>query len=274
MRPRIRFRAALPLLALLALPVIPAAAQDDGDDWAERCHRNDSRWQRNRATHCEVREMRLRAGGSLRVDGRENGGVEVVGWDRDEVLVQARVQASAPERADAEAMVRSVRVETGGGTVRAQGPQTGNRRHWSVSYRVFVPRRTDLAVDTRNGPISVRDVSGRMALEAWNGPLTIRNVGGEVRGRTHNGPLRADLSGSRWNGAGLDLETHNGPVTLSIPDGYSARLETGNVNGPVTVDFPVTMQGRLGRRINTTLGNGGPTIRAFTTNGPVTVRRS
>lgn len=274
MRPRLRLRSAPALLALLALPALPAAAQDDGDGWVERCRRNDNGWQQNRATHCEVRETRMRADGSLRVDGRENGGVEVVGWDRDEVLVQARVQASAPARADAEAMARAIRVETGGGTVRAQGPQAGNRRNWSVSYRVFVPRRTDLNVDTRNGPISVRDVSGRMALEAHNGPLTLRNVGGEVRGRTHNGPLTAALSGSRWNGAGLDLETHNGPVTLSIPDGYSARLETGNVNGPMTVDFPVTVQGRLGRRINTTLGNGGATIRAITTNGPVTVRRS
>lgn len=274
MRPLLRLRTALPLLALLALPALPAAAQDDGDDWAERCRRNEHGWRNNRETHCEVRETRLRALSELRVDGRENGGVEVVGWDRSEVLVQARIQTSAPERGDAQAIARNIRVETAGGVVRADGPSTDDRRHWSVSYRVFVPRRTDLAVDTRNGPISVRDVSGRMDLQAHNGPLTLRNVGGQVRGRTHNGPLRADLTGSRWNGGGLDLETHNGPVQLSIPEGYSARLETGNVNGPVTVDFPVTMQGRLGRRIETTLGRGGPTVRAVTTNGPVTVRRS
>ena len=48
------------------------------------------------------------------------------------------------------------------------------------------------------------------------------------------------------------------------------------MNGPMTVEFPltVTIQGRLGRRITTALGKGGPTIRAVTTNGPVAIRRN
>jgi hypothetical protein len=39
------------------------------------------------------------------------------------------------------------------------------------------------------------------------------------------------------------------------------------------MDFPVRVQGRLGRDLSTDLGSGGPTIRAKTTNGGVTVRR-
>ena len=44
----------------------------------------------------------------------------------------------------------------------------------------------------------------------------------------------------------------------------------------MTVEFPltVTIQGRLGRRITTPLGKGGPTIQAVTTNGPVAIRRN
>ena len=68
-------------------------------------------------------------------------------------------------------------------------------------------------------------------------------------------------------------ETGFDPVTVDIPEGYSARLETGTVNGPMVIDFPVTLQGTNGRRISTQLGRGGATIRAVTTNGPVAIHR-
>ena len=75
------------------------------------------------------------------------------------------------------------------------------------------------------------------------------------------------------DGTGLDLRTTNGGVRLRIPEGYSARLETGTVNGGIDIDFPVTVQGRLGREFTTTLGGGGPLVRAETTNGQVRISR-
>jgi len=58
-----------------------------------------------------------------------------------------------------------------------------------------------------------------------------------------------------------------------VPAAYSAELETETVNGRINIDFPVTMTRRIGRHITTTLGAGGPKIRAVTTNGGVTIRR-
>ena len=58
-----------------------------------------------------------------------------------------------------------------------------------------------------------------------------------------------------------------------MPEDYSARLETRTVNGNVDIDFPVTVQGSIGRSISTTLGDGGPLVRAVTTNGQVRVSR-
>jgi len=133
-----------------------------------------------------------------------------------------------------------------------------------------------LKLDTNNGPIGVRDVTGRMTLTARNGPVSLSGVGGDVHARTTNGPLDIDLTGARWEGTGLDAETTNGPVNLAIPESYSAQLEFGTVNGPMTVGFPltVTIEGRVGRRIVTKLGAGGAPIRVVTTNGPVEIRRN
>ncbi|HEX8695790.1 MAG TPA: DUF4097 family beta strand repeat-containing protein [Longimicrobium sp.] len=263
-------RAALPLAAALSLFALPAHAQDDSD-FVSRCYRNNR--DNDREVFCEERETRLGARDELRVDGRQNGGVSIRAWDGRDILVRAQIQTHAETRDEARDIARQVRVSTGG-EIYAEGPDVGRRRHWSVSYVIFVPRRIDLEVETNNGPLSVTGVSGDMELRAHNGPLALRGVGGDVHARTTNGPLHVSLEGSRWSGEGLDAETTNGPVTLTIPAGYSAELETGTVNGPMNIDFPVTVQGRLNRRINTTLGRGGPPIRVITTNGPVTVRRS
>ena len=65
----------------------------------------------------------------------------------------------------------------------------------------------------------------------------------------------------------------NGGVRVRIPEGYSARLETGTVNGGIDIDFPVTVRGRIGRQVTTDLGQGGATVRVMTTNGGVVIRR-
>ena len=101
----------------------------------------------------------------------------------------------------------------------------------------------------------------------------MRSRAGDVRGRTTNGGLRVELDGDEWDGEGLDVQTTNGGVSLYIPDDYSARLVTGTVNGGIRIDFPIMVQGNIGRRITTDLGNGGKTVRVTTTNGGVTVRK-
>ena len=50
---------------------------------------------------CEVREMTLSVDDVLRVDGGQNGGVEVIGWEENQVLVRARVWAKARSDSDA-----------------------------------------------------------------------------------------------------------------------------------------------------------------------------
>ncbi len=267
---------ALILLTLAALPAALPAQRPPrtADQWLADCR--DRRDDDDRVRACELRELGFRpAGGAVRVDAAPNGGVVVRGWDRDSVHVRAVVQAAARSDSDAAALLRAVHVDVEGTTVSAGGPDTRRRESWWVSYEVFVPRRGDVRAETVNGPVAASDVAGHIDLETTNGPVTLSEVAGDVHVRATNGPLFITLSGTRWDGEGLDAETQNGPATLVLPEGYNARLETGTVNGPMNVDVPITLQGRLGRmtRITTTLGSGGPPVRVVTTNGPLTIRR-
>ena len=270
---------ALPLLILGSAPLMAQRSSRDRapsrveDDFLEKCRDESYRGRDDRIRFCEVRQTRISAPRQLDVDGQQNGGVSVHGWDRSDALILAKIQTEGDDADEARDLASGISIETGGGRVRAEGPSTRRRQSWSVSYEIYVPTQTDLRVSTHNGGISVEDIDARLELGAVNGPLNLRRVSGDVRGETTNGPLNVELDGDSWRGPGLDLKTTNGPVNLGIPEGYSARLETGTVNGGMRIDFPVTLQGTIGRRITTQLGRGGAPIRAVTTNGPVVISR-
>lgn len=263
-----------PFLLLPLLGVASVAAQEDADRWLADCR--DRNWN-DRPHACQVRETGMRAtSGVLTADPGQNGGVAIYGWDRDSVSVVAKIQANARNEEDARQIAQAVRIEAAGRSIRAVGPSQTSRERWSVSFDIYVPRHTDLALETENGPLSVEDVSGTMDLHALNGPVSLVGVGGDVTVRVRNGPLSVHLSGDRWDGTGLDAETVNGPVVLAIPTRYNARLETGTVNGPMDLSFPltVTIQGHVSHRIQSTLGDGGALVRVVTTNGPLSIRRA
>lgn len=259
---------------LCALCAVPLLAQQPQGSRAERFLRNCDDWgDHDHERFCEVRDVRLKAPArSLFVDGRDNGGVTFTGWDAGEVLVRAMISTAADTREEAQDMAKEISIHAADDRVYAEGPRSRRHAWWSVSYEVFVPRRTNLDAEAHNGGISVEGVEGRMDLRAVNGGIHLRQTGGDVRAHTTNGGVSAELSGNTWSGTGLELETTNGGVVLDIPRGYNAELETGTVNGGMYIDFPITVQGRLGRRINTRLGSGGPRVRAVTTNGGVRIR--
>jgi hypothetical protein len=255
------------IISLLALTKVGTAQTDDhAERWRSNCERD---WNNDRARVCEVRTYTVSPAARLTVDGGDNGGVRFYGSDRRDVKIVALVQASADDDATAKDITRQIRVFTDGGQIRSEGPATGRHRSWSVSYEVYVPSQANLEATTENGGISAEDVRGEMNFEATNGGIHLSDIGGNVRARTTNGGVVADLSGTTWQGQGLDLQTTNGGATVNVPRGYNAQLETGTTNGGMNVDFPITVRGSLNRHITTQLGSGGPRLRVVTTNGGV-----
>ena len=274
-------RLASPTLALAVLLVtattVSAQSRRDSEsdaEWLEKCRSGQygNRWDGHA---CEVRAVPVSRGTrSLSIDGASLGGVSVTAWDRDSVHVSARIAAMAPTQGEAERALRDVRVAAEGGTIRASGArQDDDDSRQIVSYDVWVPRHMDLDLRSHNGGLRVDGVTGRMTLEMENGGLSIEGAGGDVRAHAQNGGLNVRLTGTHWEGAGLDAETQNGGVRLVVPEGYSARLETGTTNGGIRTEIPITVSGRISRRISLTLGSGGAPVRATTTNGGVIIQR-
>ena len=269
-----RYFAAFVFALFLALP---ATGQNTrtlvDDDWCDR----DGWGNQDLERYCEVREITLPADRkNIDVDGMQNGGVSVEGWDRDEILVRARVTAGARTEDLARDLAEEVTIETDR-TIYADLPENGsgrNKRWTSVSYRIYAPRNSNVSLETHNGGVRIENIDGDVEFDVLNGGVKLVDLAGNVEGSTTNGGVEVELTGSEWDGEGMDVTTTNGGVKLYIPDNYSAQLETGTVNGKLEFDFPVTIKGRLDRKISTTLGDGGKTIRVRTTNGGVKVKRS
>ncbi len=253
----------------VVMAVLLGATQDRGH---LTCRQSDDATNSG-ARFCSIEERALRPGGVIRIDAQPNGGVTIIGTDDNRIELKAKIQARARTETRARELGAAVRLVVEGTTIGAEGPRAGSREHWSVSYELRVPRTSDLWIRTENGGIHVTEVAGAMDLGTVNGGLTLNGLSGDVRAATTNGGVDVALHGNRWEGTGLTVRTVNGGVDLSIPERYSAELETGTVNGGLEFDFPVTVRGRMNRRITTTLGDGGPPIRVTTTNGGVSVRR-
>jgi DUF4097 and DUF4098 domain-containing protein YvlB len=224
---------------------------------------------------CDLREQTLASTGRLTADAGNNGGVTVKGWTRNDVLVRSRIDVWAESDAEANALLSQVHVEAANGTVSATGPEHRDHRGWSVSYEIFVPRKTAVSATAKNGGLSVRDVDGEIHVETKNGGIQMARVAGDVSGATRNGGVSVELAGSRWEGKQLDLSTRNGGVSVLMPQNYSAHVEAETVHGRVLSDLPLTVSGWIRRQnVDGTLGSGGPLIHVSTVNGGIVLKRS
>ena len=262
------------LFAVFFLSGTAVFAQDKNDKQYKKrdfCSSNNYSYN-DKVSYKETREMTMNAGSLLNVDGQRNGGIQIKGENRSDVLIRACVQTTGATEQEAQTMAKNIRIETSPNVRAENAPDESG---WAVSYEILVPRVTNLKLNALNGGISIKGVEGTMEFETRNGGIHLSDVAGDVRGKTTNGGVHVTLAGGGWKGGGLDLQTTNGGVHLEIPETYAARIETGTVNGGFKSDIAALNAERNDRtraaRINTELNGGGAPIRLITTNGGVKI---
>lgn len=226
---------------------------------------------------------------TVSVAAAHNGGIYVYGWDQQTFSVLNCKAAESDEGATAERKLQEVKMSFDGGQLSVQGPEDGD---WTSYLIIQAPRASSLALSGVNGPISVRDLSGKVEVHSTNGPFAIKNSSGEVNAqvtngpisysgnggdvhlRAENGPISVRLAGTSWNGKGLEAEATNGPLSLKLPDNYGSGVlvQTRGYS-------PFHCSGCEGARKDfddhnksVQFGSGEPIIRMSTVNGPVSIK--
>jgi DUF4097 and DUF4098 domain-containing protein YvlB len=224
-------------------------------------------------TIAEPRQQTMAQASLDRIEASPNGSIVVHGTSRSDVQISACIHASAPSEDEARQIASEVRIARGPGEIVPDGPREEHDRHWSVSYEVWLPSQSSLHVNTVNGSIKIEQVQGEIKVSNVNGGLNLAGLGGEVRASTVNGGITIDLAGMKWDGSGLQISTVNGGIRFNVPSNYAANVEASTVNGGVHCDFPISLQGSIGKHVSFQLGGGGPEIRTSTVNGGIRFSR-
>ncbi len=146
------------------------------------------------------------------------GSVRVIGWDRDQVQVDATLGQGVEELV----------VERSGDTVEIE-VRPARRSRWAASARleVRVPRGSELEVDTVSAGVEVAEVAGRVKAESVSGSVEVAGGPAAVDVETVSGSIEADVQTGR-----VAVETVSGSVKLS---GTIGEVEIETVSGRIGV---------------------------------------
>ena len=239
-------RSLLPLCGflLLALPVVPAQAQDD------------------------VRTIEdtvpLEADGRVAIDTYK-GSITITTWDRDEVRYEARIEPDddpdlvAETEIDVDRSDRSLRLTTNYDDVRETASRDGLWGMFGsggsvslpfVHYTLTLPRtatldiedykseidvrdlQADLTLETYKGEIALEAIEGAVDLETYKGEGTLRDIDGDLVIDTYKGRLRVE----RLSGA-VEVETYKGDVEVDIA-AFTGDCEADTYKGEITFHVP------------------------------------
>ena len=138
-----------------------------------------------------------------------------------------------------------------------------------VEFEVHVPAGVRFAGRMVNAAIRAEDLTAEVRARTVNGSVRLSTSQG-ASAQTVNGSIRASFGGTAWEGESA-FETVNGSIRLEVPEQINADLEIRTTNGRITTDLPITTTRATRRRVEGTLGAGGPTLRLKTVNGSITL---
>jgi hypothetical protein len=242
------------------------------------------------------------------------GRVEVQAWDRDAVRIRTRagpqpvvsrsgsvVRVLPPNGPTArqEDMDLDVRVPAWM-DVRIHGQRVAAEVRGTQGEVTVETMSGDVVVEggagrvlirTIQGAVRVRDTRGRVDVVAVNQSVRLDNVTGDVSVETTNGSITlggiraANARASTVNGgitfAGTirddgryAFSTHNGNITVMVPETANATVSAGTYNGGFESEFPVRLTGTgRDRHYHFTLGSGSARVELESFNGNIRLRR-
>lgn len=146
-----------------------------------------------------------------------------------------------------------------------------------VNFRVQVPAGVLLRAKTVNGDVEADGLGSDVRASTVNGNITV-STSGSARVNTVNGSIEARLG--RVGSGDLAFQTVNGGIEVALPEGAGARVRAETVNGDFDTELPLSIEGNVSTRrwgpkkIQGTIGAGGPDIELKTVNGSIRLRRS
>jgi hypothetical protein len=210
----------------------------------------------------------LKSGGRITLES-SNGGVEIIGWDQENIDIAGTKYASTDQ------VLKALKIDivASPDAVRIRAiPPTGHRANWGAKFVLRVPRRVELErIATSNGGLRIEDVEGPARLRTSNGGVKIARVRGAVEVETSNGGVEvAEHDGSliaRTSNGGVRADNVRGLFEATTSNGsINARLSDPQPGKPVKLD---SSNGSITLTMDTIRDND---VRITTSNSSITLR--
>lgn len=188
-----------------------------------------------------------------------NGGIEVEGYNGEEVVIEIKQKLSAKtdarlEKAKQEAQIK---FQQSADSIIAYYPSqrrddcckeewhwTQNRwnswdeYNYNFDFKVKVPLNTNLYLRTVNrGDIKVSNIEGEIDVSNINGGLTLDRIVGVTSAKTVNGKVNITYTNNPPKDS--EYKTLNGTITVNYKENLSADLTFKSMQGEFFTDFQV-----------------------------------
>lgn len=212
------------------------------------------------------------------VELREANGrihVEAAATD-DEVTVNATKVVKGPDETAAKAALNEVTIKESATADRVEIDSTSSgaglswRYSRRVDYDIRMPRTGQLTIKNTNGEIRVKSIAGFVKVETVNGDIEISGLERGADVSAVNGRVQLELTAVGEDG--VRCKTTNGQIVVTVPSSAKATFAARVTNGIVhTENLTIQTSESSHRRLDGTIGGGGPEIRLDTTNGEVRI---
>jgi hypothetical protein len=183
---------------------------------------------------------------SLVVDD-DGGSVEVVPGPAGAIKIEARRHAATEK----EALELPVTVALDGNTVRVRYHEEHHVEGHSVSFVIQAPPATRLQLSTGGGSIATRKM-GAQQLHTGGGSIDATDLEGTVEAGSGGGSVHVT---GRLQGA-CRVRTGGGSIAVAIPGDSRLTVDGATGGGSARNDFGLAVEGRGGKRMNGTIGDG------------------
>jgi DUF4097 and DUF4098 domain-containing protein YvlB len=164
----------------------------------------------------------------------------------------------------AETVDGSIEVRGGGGIITLHSIQG------SVTLADATGR---IEVNSVNESVELSNVSGQIKAETTNGDVTLTGVkSASVEATTINGDV--EYEGTITDGGTYTFNSHNGDITVSVPEGANVTLSVATANGDIDASFPLPFRGTPEKhRYSFKVGSGSARMEAESFQGDINLRR-
>jgi DUF4097 and DUF4098 domain-containing protein YvlB len=130
-----------------------------------------------------------------------------------------------------------------------------------------------IEVNSVNESVELTNVSGQIKAETTNGDMTLTGIkSASVEASTINGEVAYE--GTVSDGGTYSFNSHNGDITVSIPEGVNVTLSVATANGDIDPSFPLPLTATAGKhRYTFKLGSGSARMEVESFQGNIQLRR-